>query len=129
MNREIIISVKEAESLIHNGSLILDRKMKSSLKDDYRVKLKLNKENIIEENKNPIILFSDIDQFEIYKSDEIVFTNLYRVPQGLLKITNKTHKNKKINEVEQASFVNSGGYLNLRNGLLSMILMTLYNRF
>lgn len=121
MNREIIISIREAESLIHNGSLILNRKMKSSINDDYRVKLKLNKENIIEENKKPIILFSDIHQFEIYKSDEVLFTNLYRVPKGLLRVTNKTHTNKEVNEVEQPSFVNSGGYLNLRNGLLSMV--------
>lgn len=121
MNKEIIISVKEAETLIHKGSLVLDRKEVPSVNDSYRVKMILNREDILEPRKKLVVLFSDVRQFEIYKSDEIAFVNHFRVPRGLLKITSKTYESSKSNKEEQASFIENEGYLKLRNGLLGML--------
>ena len=79
MSKEIIISVKEAETLIHKGSLVLDRKEIPTVNDNYRVKMILNRVDILEQNKKLVVLFSDVRQFEIYKSDEIAFVNHFRI--------------------------------------------------
>lgn len=128
MSKKIIISLKEAETLIHKGSLILNRKILTSANNNYRVKLILNKENTLTKNGCPVFLFSDIHQFEIFEIDLISFLNHYKVPPGLLKIKKsvpkfitKNKENLQLEITDEPSFIDNGGYMKLRNGLLGIL--------
>lgn len=118
--KKIIISIKEAETLIHKGSLILKRNDLSRRNNTYRVVMFLRREINLSEDTKCVILYSDVEEFEIYSFDEIVFVNHFRVPTGMLKVINRAANIESIPEEKEADYVDNGIYLKLRNGLLGM---------
>lgn len=121
MSKEIIISVNEADTLIHKGSLILSRDNKTRRSNTYRVIMILNKEIGLSEDTKSVVLYSDVKEFEVYSLDEIVFINHFRVPLGMLKVIKKTYKINKESIENEPAYIDNGGYLKLRNGLLGML--------
>lgn len=119
--KEIIISIKEAETLIHKGSLILSRKDLTRRSNTNRVIMILTKEVVLSEDTESVIFYSEVKEFEIYSSDEVAFINHFRVPPGMLKVINKTIKVNKESKEKEPAYIDNGIFLKLRNGLFGVL--------
>lgn len=121
---KVYISLKEAEELIFNSCLIVreDRFDVKRAQGLLGISLYLNGNMLSNHGVNKLILFSAINYFEVPENDKNLFINHYRIPLGLLKTSGRKVRDVSKNEMAIDDYVyNFDGYVQLRNGLFSMM--------
>ncbi|ALU74432.1 hypothetical protein AUW17_03730 [Tenacibaculum dicentrarchi] len=124
-NKNILISLKEAEVLIFNHYLSIEKSRLdiTNIKGALAVRLFIDKENLIDFEGNYIILFTSVNLFEIPEKDETLFKNHYKIPKGLLKLNKRkvrdTKEGSQMNILPKDDF-DIEKYRNLRNALFGV---------
>jgi hypothetical protein len=127
---KVYISLKEAEELIFNRCLIVreGRFDITRAQGLFSICLFIDGDMLSSHGDNKLILFSAINCFEIPENDENLFINHYRIPLGLVKTSGRKVRDVSKNEMAIDDYgYNFDGYVQLRNGLLS-ILQKIYKK-
>lgn len=122
-NLKIYISLEEAEQLVFNRIVILspNRLEVKRAQASLSVSISIKQELLIANEADIVILFSAVDHFEIPEKDEILFTNHYKVPLGLLVLNSRNVRDvEKENTLFDDEIATPVEYLKLRNGLLGI---------
>lgn len=122
---KIYISLKEAENLIFNRSLIFTKNRVDIKKAQglLSVNISIEKDKLIEFKNNYLILFSAILYFEIPEKDKNLFLNHYKVPLGLLEFSPRNVRDTPVEQnlfEDEALEYNTKNYTILRNGFLGV---------
>ncbi|SNR32498.1 hypothetical protein SAMN06265371_101279 [Lutibacter agarilyticus] len=120
---KVYISLKEAEELIFNRCLVL-RENRLNIKRAQAllsICLFVDKNMLSNYNGNHLILFTAVNCFDIPENEENLFINHYKLPQGLIKLSERkvrdTFKNQMILDEYEYDF---NDYVKMRNGLLGI---------
>lgn len=122
----IYISLKEAENLIFNRSLFFSKnriEIKRA-KGLMSITFEVEKDKLIEFKNNYVVLFSTVLSIEIPEKEQNLFLNHYRLPLGLLKFNSRSVRDDNEDRLifdEQIIEYNSKKYLQLRNGLITIL--------
>jgi len=122
----IYISLKEAENLIFNRSLFFSKnriEIKRA-KGLMSITFEVEKDKLIEFKNNYVVLFSTVLSIEIPEKEQNLFLNHYRLPLGLLKFNSRCVRDATEDRLifdEQIIEYNSKKYLQLRNGLITIL--------
>lgn len=122
----IYLSLKEAESLIFNRSLLINQSRLNVKKAQglLSVYATVDKPKVLTIGHDLLILFSAIECFNIPQKESNLFQTHYKVPAGLLVFSNRNVRDSSENTLPfdtQTSEYNAQGYLILRNALLGIV--------
>jgi len=120
---KVYISLKEAEGLVFKRFLLLDKERFNVKKAQglYSILLLVEKGMRLDFESKYLILFSAVNYFDIPENEKTLFTNHYKVPLGLIKLSNRLVKDDLSGQYtisdNNYSFTN---YIQIRNGLLGV---------
>jgi hypothetical protein len=121
---KVYISLKEAEELIFNRCLVIreDRFDVKRAQGLLSICLFIDGEMLTNHSENKLVLFSAINCFDIPEEEKNLFINHYRIPLGLIKLSERKVRDISKNQMPIDDYGFSfDGYVQIRKGLFSIL--------